>query len=212
MANLYFIGGSGSNWSTSGNWDLVSGGVGGYGPPTDSDNAFIDSNSPSLCTVTADSSCLSLTISAGKTITITSGRTLEMKGSLTATGSVSSRIIINSSIPSSIAYVYMNTDGGDVGDIRFVNATDITSGDAGLEFIIDREGTLLRTTNWLNYGLLNNCSWAITNAAEPIPGIASLSSLTGWGDGTDESNPELFRVRSHPVYDQGGMDAWDFTS
>ena len=212
MANLYFIGGSGSNWGTSGNWGIVSGGVGGYGPPTASDNAFIDSNSPSLCTITVDSSCLKLSISGGKTITITSGRTLEVKESFTATGTASSRITINSSTPSSIAYIYMNTNGGDIGDIRFVDATDITSGDAGLEFIIDREGVLTRTTNWLNYGLLNNCSWAITNAAEPIPGIVSLSSLTGWGDGTDESNPELFRVKSHSVYGQGGIDAWDFSS
>lgn len=62
MADRYFVnGGVDSNWGTSGNWSTTSGGAGGASVPTNADDAYLDGNSPTPCTMTgAGKQCLSL--------------------------------------------------------------------------------------------------------------------------------------------------------
>ncbi len=45
MANRYLIG---NNWNSTGDWSTSSGGVGGAGVPTSSDDVFLDANSPNI--------------------------------------------------------------------------------------------------------------------------------------------------------------------
>lgn len=82
----YWVGGSGS-WNESSHWATGSGGAGGTGVPTASDDVVFDSNSgasPTI-TITASSVCLDLTVSAPTSgdITFSGSGTFAISGSMT---------------------------------------------------------------------------------------------------------------------------------
>jgi hypothetical protein len=53
MANRYWVASGSYDWHTAGNWSTTSGGAGGAGVPTSSDDVFFDGNGYSLCYVTS---------------------------------------------------------------------------------------------------------------------------------------------------------------
>lgn len=65
MATYYWVGGTGT-WDNASNagWSLLSGGAGGFGPPTTADNVIFDANSGATATVTVASTaaCLACTV------------------------------------------------------------------------------------------------------------------------------------------------------
>jgi hypothetical protein len=67
MATYYWVGGSGTwdNSSTT-NWAILSGGVGGLGPPTNADTVNFDANSGTAATVTVASTAVSLSTIVNK--------------------------------------------------------------------------------------------------------------------------------------------------
>jgi hypothetical protein len=85
MANIYWVGGSGT-WNTTSvtNWANASGGTGGTGTvPTAADNVFFDQAGTYTVTMTGALLCLNITVSAG-TVTFAAGTspTLAISGSM----------------------------------------------------------------------------------------------------------------------------------
>lgn len=82
MATYYWVGGTGT-WDNAGTarWSLLSGGVGGVGPPTSADNVIFDANSGAAATVTvaATAACLACTVNKADI-------TLSLSGSPTFAG------------------------------------------------------------------------------------------------------------------------------
>ena len=73
MANRFLVG---TTWNAAGNWSTTSGGAGGAGVPTGSDDVFCDANSPS-CGIDVNAVCLSLD-STGYTNTLTQEATFTL--------------------------------------------------------------------------------------------------------------------------------------
>ena len=88
MADRYWIGASGANWSTASNWSLTDGGGSVGAIPTSSDAVFFTSTTNTSCVLdTAVAKvCASLTIGSGYTGTLTFNVNLSVSGSITFTG------------------------------------------------------------------------------------------------------------------------------
>ena len=83
MANLYWVGGSGSWTSTSTtNWSKTSGGPGGELPPTLNDNAIFDQSGTYTVTLGTGLTCADLTVSAGTVTLLFATATLNVAGSV----------------------------------------------------------------------------------------------------------------------------------
>jgi len=66
MANRYWVGTT-QDWHTAANWSLTSGGAGGAGVPTSTDDVFIDGNGFVLCWASTPFVCNNFTILVGAT-------------------------------------------------------------------------------------------------------------------------------------------------
>lgn len=81
MADRYWTGTG--NWADAANWAATSGGAGGAGAPTASDNAYFNASSGSgTCTVAALSDCNSLDFT-GFTGTLTGNQQIQVRGNIT---------------------------------------------------------------------------------------------------------------------------------
>ena len=91
MVDKYWVGGAGT-WDTTSttNWSLLSGGIGGAPVPTASDNVFFDQAGTYTVTVTGALACLDFTVSLGVvTFTNSGSSTIAISGSmLLASGTV----------------------------------------------------------------------------------------------------------------------------
>jgi hypothetical protein len=92
MAARYFVnGGVDQNWGTSGNWAATSGGAGGAGVPTNSDDVFFDANSPGCTVNTSARVCKSIDFT-GYTNTLTMSNIITVSGDIVLQAAQSSRI------------------------------------------------------------------------------------------------------------------------
>lgn len=69
MASRYWVGTT-TSWNTSSNWSATSGGAGGAGVPTSSDDVIFDGNGTNNCTCDVAISCLSIDVQSGYTGTL----------------------------------------------------------------------------------------------------------------------------------------------
>jgi hypothetical protein len=86
MATYYWVGGTGTwNNSSTTNWSLLSGGIGGAGPPLSTDIVNFDTNSGTgTCTTAAGSACATATLNSA-TLGLTLGAAHTMSGTFTLT-------------------------------------------------------------------------------------------------------------------------------
>jgi hypothetical protein len=86
MATYFWVGGAGTwNNSNTANWSLLSGGIGGVGPPISTDIVNFDTNSGSgTCTTAAGSACATATFNSA-TLGLTLGAAHTMSGTFTLT-------------------------------------------------------------------------------------------------------------------------------
>ncbi len=82
MANYYFRNTGNTNWGTTTNWSLSSGGPGNGAVPTSVDNAYFDANSGNCIISTTERNCNQL-ITTGYTRTITLSSNLNVFGNVT---------------------------------------------------------------------------------------------------------------------------------
>lgn len=128
MANRYWVGGSGT-WNTTSttNWSLLSGGIGGASVPTAADSVFFDQAGTYTVTMTGALTCLDITVSAG-TVTFATGTTptLAVSGSMSllagtvwsSTGAITfnatttGKTVTTNNISISAAVTFNGTGGG----------------------------------------------------------------------------------------------------
>jgi len=103
-------------------------------------NTFIFNGTTTIAGATTFSG---FTINAGKTVHLTSTQTFTITGTFNANGSVGNPITLNAVTASSAAHFDVTT----VGTVTYVVATDIDSATGSQ--ILDTDGTLLRTVNWI---------------------------------------------------------------
>lgn len=86
MASYFWVGGSGTwNNVNTANWAILSGGVGGFGPPLAADTVTFDSASGTgTCTTAAGSACATATLNSS-TLGVTLGANHSMSGSFALT-------------------------------------------------------------------------------------------------------------------------------
>jgi len=86
MATYFWVGGTGTwNNSSTTNWSLLSGGIGGAGPPLSTDIVNFDTNSGTgTCTTAAGSACATATLNSA-TLGLTLGAAHSMSGTFTLT-------------------------------------------------------------------------------------------------------------------------------
>ena len=86
MATYYWVGGTGTwNNSSTTNWSLLSGGIGGAGPPLSTDIVNFDTSSGTgTCTTAAGSACATATLNSA-TLGLTLGAAHTMSGTFTLT-------------------------------------------------------------------------------------------------------------------------------
>jgi len=84
MAARFWLGTTSTAWGTSANWSATSGGGGGAGVPTVSDDVTFDGSGNNPCELnSAPRTCLSFTVAAGFTNTITHTQQLTVAGNIT---------------------------------------------------------------------------------------------------------------------------------
>ena len=75
MANKYWVGASGADWTTASSWSATSGGAGGAAVPTAIDSVFFDQSRTYTVINLAQSNCLNFNVTAG---TVTFSMTFQM--------------------------------------------------------------------------------------------------------------------------------------
>ncbi len=86
ISNVSWTGTISNNWNVSGNWS-------NNAIPGDRDNVSIPANVPNYPVVTANASCLNLTIQAGASVTIDAGKALTVNGILSNKSGVTGLVI-----------------------------------------------------------------------------------------------------------------------
>ena len=157
MATYYWVGGTGV-WSNSAKWSLTSGGAGGAGVPTSTDDAVIDSNSGSGNWQMGNSAftCRNLTITSTASLT-----QFEQTGANPSTANI---INLYGDLTVSKTYFFANSIFGNK-NIRIVayksgSQTINASGGATNEYLAltVKSGSTAVITSFFSFGSLQNTS------------------------------------------------------
>jgi len=108
MATYYWVGGNGTwNGSSTTNWSLTSGGLGGLGPPNSTDTVIFDSASGTgTCTTAAGSACSVATLNSA-TLGLTLGADHTMSGAFNLTAGT---LTLGSNKLTALQFVSSNTN------------------------------------------------------------------------------------------------------
>lgn len=113
MATYYWVGGNGT-WddSTTTNWALVSGGVGGFGPPSNADDIIFDQAATYTVAIifnSISSTCRNITVSAGTVAFNANAGAVDIYGSMSLTSSTTWTTGLPSTFPITFRGIGSNT-------------------------------------------------------------------------------------------------------
>jgi len=196
----YFVGDTDSDWNTSDNWSTYSGGPGGAGVPTTSNDVYFDDNSPA-CTLSSNGVCNTLNDTAGASnsldlndnnLTVESDITLSeagftlIMGSGTLTGnntSAGSALDISCTVTPETGTLYAKRSA-----LLSVSGTfyDIKIADSGYTCEV------FTNTNFSNSFVLNGGTFNNTNIVNlTFVGSGSKGTIIDFVTGSDITNSSL---------------------